>query len=146
MTRKKWPNVYKSCPKIISQEKKKDFYNFTKNWLKCLGKIIVATGFEKLPKVQYIAQSGHTVEPHPNPTLADLFWTDKKIMISNCFSIVQAFWEGFWLFVFQRKIKVVRLRLSKTCFASIRVMESSIKFTSNQCDHNWRNFATLVKI
>ena len=25
-----------------------------------LGKIIVATGFEKLPKVQYIAQSGHT--------------------------------------------------------------------------------------
>ena len=26
-----------------------------------LGKIIVATGFEKLPKVQYIAQSSHTV-------------------------------------------------------------------------------------
>ena len=25
-----------------------------------LGKTIVATGFEKLPKVQYIAQSGHT--------------------------------------------------------------------------------------
>ena len=25
-----------------------------------LGKIIVATGFEKLPKVQQIAQSGHT--------------------------------------------------------------------------------------
>ena len=25
-----------------------------------LSKIIVATGFEKLPKVQYIAQSGHT--------------------------------------------------------------------------------------
>ena len=25
-----------------------------------LGKIIVATGFEKLPKVQLIAQSGHT--------------------------------------------------------------------------------------
>ena len=25
-----------------------------------LGKIIVATGFEKWPKVQYIAQSGHT--------------------------------------------------------------------------------------
>ena len=27
-----------------------------------LGKIIVATGFKKLPKVQYIAQSGHTCE------------------------------------------------------------------------------------
>ena len=26
-----------------------------------LGKIIVAKGFKKLPKVQYIAQSGHTV-------------------------------------------------------------------------------------
>ena len=26
-----------------------------------LGKLIVANGFEKLPKVQYIAQSGHTV-------------------------------------------------------------------------------------
>ena len=26
-----------------------------------LGKLIVAKGFEKLPKVQYIAQSGHTV-------------------------------------------------------------------------------------
>ena len=25
-----------------------------------LGKIIVATGFEKLPKVEYISQSGHT--------------------------------------------------------------------------------------
>ena len=27
-----------------------------------LGKIIVATGFEWLPKVQYIAQSGHTAD------------------------------------------------------------------------------------
>ena len=26
-----------------------------------LGKLIVAKGFKKLPKVQYIAQSGHTV-------------------------------------------------------------------------------------
>ena len=25
-----------------------------------LGKLIVATGFEKLPKVQYITKSGHT--------------------------------------------------------------------------------------
>ena len=27
-----------------------------------LGKIIVATGFEKFPKVKYIAQSGHTAQ------------------------------------------------------------------------------------
>ena len=41
----------------------KDFDKFTKNCTKNggdLGKIIVATGFEKLPKVQKIAQSGHT--------------------------------------------------------------------------------------
>ena len=30
-----------------------------------LGKIIVASGFEKLPKVPYIAQSGHTVHGQP---------------------------------------------------------------------------------
>ena len=41
----------------------KDFDNFTKIYLNVggSGKIIVATGFEKLPKVQYFAQSGHTV-------------------------------------------------------------------------------------
>ena len=37
-------------------------YNTFKMALKCgdLGKIIVATGLEKLPKVQLITQSGHT--------------------------------------------------------------------------------------
>ena len=30
-----------------------------------LGKIIVATGFEWLPKVQKIAHSGHTALAHP---------------------------------------------------------------------------------
>ena len=39
-----------------------DFNIFTKlpNNVGNLGKIIVATGFEWLPKVQNIAQSGHT--------------------------------------------------------------------------------------
>ena len=39
-----------------------DFDTFTKiaNNVGKLGKIIVATGFEWLPKVQKIAQSGHT--------------------------------------------------------------------------------------
>ena len=36
------------------------FQKFPKN-VRELGKFIVAKGFEKLPKVQWIAQSGHTV-------------------------------------------------------------------------------------
>ena len=54
VTSKKSPNVYKSCPKNDFTRKMKDFDNFTKIALNVggLGKIIVATGFEKLPKVQ----------------------------------------------------------------------------------------------
>ena len=54
--------MYKSCPKIISLEK---WYILTplqklpKN-VGDLDKSIVAKGFKKLPKVQKIAQSGHT--------------------------------------------------------------------------------------
>ena len=59
----------KSCqisiklPKNDFTTKMKDFDNFTKidQNVGNLGKIIDATCFEKLPKVQYIAQSGHTV-------------------------------------------------------------------------------------
>jgi len=42
---KKSPNVYKSCPKMISLEK------LPKN-VGDLGKLILAKGFKKLPKVQ----------------------------------------------------------------------------------------------
>ena len=62
VTRRKSPNVYKSCPKMISLEK---LYVLTplqkmpKN-LGDLSKFIVAKGYKKLPKVQKIAQSGHT--------------------------------------------------------------------------------------
>ena len=55
-------NVYKSCPKRISLEKWNiltHLQKFPKNVV-ILGKIIVAIGIEKLPKVQKIAQSGHT--------------------------------------------------------------------------------------
>ena len=58
----KSPNVYKSCPKVISLEKEW-LWHLHKNCLTMwvdLGKIIVATGFEWLPKMQKIAQSGHT--------------------------------------------------------------------------------------
>ena len=59
---KKSPNVYKSCPKMISLQK----WMFLQHLLKLpnnegnLGKIIVATGFECLHKKQKIAQSGHS--------------------------------------------------------------------------------------
>ena len=54
VTRKKSPNVYKSCPRMISQEKIKiltPIQKLLRNG-KDLGKIIVAKGFKKLPKVQ----------------------------------------------------------------------------------------------
>ena len=51
---KKSPNVYKSCPKMISQEKWMILTPLQKlpNNVGKLGKTIVATCFEKLPKVQ----------------------------------------------------------------------------------------------
>ena len=62
VTRKKSSNVYKSCPKMISLEKWKiltPLHKLPKN-VRDLGKLIVAKGFKKLPKVQKIVQSGHT--------------------------------------------------------------------------------------
>ena len=47
----------KSWPKMISLEKW--FWHLYKN-VRDFGKFIVAKGFKKLPKVQKIAQSGHT--------------------------------------------------------------------------------------
>ena len=63
MTRKKSPNVNKSCPKIISLEKLsilKPLQKLPKNF-KDLGNLIFAKGFINLPKVKIIAKSGHTV-------------------------------------------------------------------------------------
>ena len=57
-----WPNVYKSCPKLISLEKLKILtpaQKLSKN-VQDLGKLILAKGFEKFPKVQLITHSGHT--------------------------------------------------------------------------------------
>jgi len=54
VTRKKSPNVYKSCPKMIALEKLKIltlFIKLPKN-VGDLGILIVAKGFKKLPKVQ----------------------------------------------------------------------------------------------
>ena len=51
---KKSPNVYKSCPKTISLEKLKiltTLQKMPKN-VGDLGKLIVANGSKKLPKVQ----------------------------------------------------------------------------------------------
>ena len=54
VTRKNLPNVYKSCPKMISLEKIQiltPLQKLHKN-VGDLGKLIVAKGFDKLPKVQ----------------------------------------------------------------------------------------------
>ena len=54
VTSKNSPNVYKSCPKMISLEKFKiltPLQKLPKN-VRDLGQLIVASGFEKLPKVQ----------------------------------------------------------------------------------------------
>ena len=53
VTSKKLPNVDKSCPKMISLEKLKiltTLQNLPTN-VGDLGKLIVATGFEKLPQI-----------------------------------------------------------------------------------------------
>ena len=53
-TSKKSPNVYKSCSKMISLVKLKiltPLQKLPKN-VRNLGKLIIANGFEKLPKVQ----------------------------------------------------------------------------------------------
>ena len=54
--------VYKSCPKLISQEKWMILTPLQKlpNNVEDLGKLIVAKGLKKLPKVKKIAQSGYT--------------------------------------------------------------------------------------
>ena len=54
VTRKKSPNVYKSCPINYFCRKMIDFDTFTKlpKNVGDLGKLIVAKGFKKLPKVQ----------------------------------------------------------------------------------------------
>ena len=54
VTSKKSPNVYKSCPKMMSLERWKNLtplQKLPKN-VGDLGKLIVVKGFEKLPKVQ----------------------------------------------------------------------------------------------
>ena len=54
VTRKKLPNLYKSCPKLISLEKSyilTPLQKLPKN-VRDLGKLIVAKGFKKLFKVQ----------------------------------------------------------------------------------------------
>ena len=54
VTSKKSPNVYKSCPKMISQVEWKiliPLQKLPKN-VGDLGNLFVAKGFEKLPKVQ----------------------------------------------------------------------------------------------
>ena len=70
---KKSPNVCKSCPKTIYLEKLQILTPLQKlpKIGEDLGKLIVAKDFKKLPKVQKIAQSGHTVHSHRQVQLID---------------------------------------------------------------------------
>ena len=54
VTRKKLPNVYKSCPKMMKLEKLKILTPLQKLFknVRDLCKLFVAKGFKKLPKVQ----------------------------------------------------------------------------------------------
>ena len=65
---------------MISQEKWMILTSLQKlpNNLGDLGKIIIATGFERLPKVQIIAQTGHT---------AANFSTDLRSEFKSCLSL-----------------------------------------------------------
>ena len=58
----KYFDTFKEVHRNYFNRKMKDFDTFKKlpKNVCNLGKIIVATGFEKLPKVQLIAQFGHT--------------------------------------------------------------------------------------
>ena len=51
-----------------------------------LGKIIVATGFEWLPKVQKISQSGHTVtmKHYAGTTIVTYYITQRKLVAISC--------------------------------------------------------------
>ena len=74
---------------MISQEKSyilATLQKLPKN-VRDLGKLIVAKGFKKLPKVQKIAQSGHTGSDTDgkgkrNRTMVDRHWIEKKEMIN----------------------------------------------------------------
>ena len=61
---KKIGNIYKSCPKMISQEKWMTLTHLQKlpKNVRDLHKLIASKGFYKLPKLQKIAQSGHTAD------------------------------------------------------------------------------------
>ena len=62
VTRRNLPNVYKSCPKMISLEKWKilTLLQILPKNVGDLAKLIFAKGFKKLPKVQKISKSGQT--------------------------------------------------------------------------------------
>ena len=98
VTRRKLPNVYKSCPKLIPLEKWKiltSLQNLPKN-VGDLGKKIVAKGFKKLPKIQKIAKSGHTdvwLNCWPSVTILAKLVTQCDLIWRNVWPSVTIFGE-----------------------------------------------------
>ena len=123
VTSKKSPNIYKSWPINDFSRKMKDFTTFTKNVGK-LVKIIAATGFKKLPKVQKISQSGHTVyfsspviffsyqrKPDSNPHTVR-WWcssVNQWVLWRHKFFFCSLLWGSLILFAPYFTLKILRL-------------------------------------
>ena len=84
-----------------------------------LGKLIVAKGFEKLPKVQYIAQSGHT-DHRILLNAADMEAVKPSLSlsfsISICFSLLLSLSLSFSLTKRIRRAYIINL-----CFAMCNI-------------------------
>ena len=79
-----------------------------------LGKLIVAKGFKKLPKVQKIAQSGHTVHDAPSCPAISLcvqVWVGGTVHLEKCSNFLSHI-----LATFQTAIKWMEVSLSTSAF------------------------------
>ena len=109
MTRKKSPNVYKSCPKMISPEKwwiLTPLQKLPKN-VGDLSKLIVAKGFENLP-----VQSDHTVRNAHHPWISLVRGDEGSIVKQNLVMVIR----GLFRLFSQQRIT------SKDCNLSERAM------------------------
>ena len=61
-----------------------------------LGRLIVAKGYEKLPKVQWIAQSGHTAPDQIRLIIGRIFLFDAFDDFSQTDIFASARWRDIW--------------------------------------------------
>ena len=75
MRRAVWPDKNRKMSMKVAQK----WFHMKNEWFchlyQNLDKLIVSKGFKKLPKVQYIAQSGHTGAELPDDyIICSIFW------------------------------------------------------------------------